>query len=173
MEWQQHRCQRPTFFNLKFHIVLKNFFEYTWHTVLHQFQLYNILIQLLYTLCYAPHKYSCHLSPHSTITVPLPIFPMLVPFMPITYSFHIVLVRSELWTEIVIQYNGGIFLSMSSWNRRSTRLMFCCHPWLQLDNCHVSLPGATRLKRLLTSLPVSGIYGLGWLVILRMGGAPG
>lgn len=47
-------------------------------------------------------------------------------------------------------------------------LMFSCHPWLQFDNCHVSLPGATKWKYLLTSLPVSGILGLGWLVTLRM-----
>ena len=51
---------------------LKKFFDIP--CMLLQFQVYNIVIQLLYISCCAHHECSYHLSPNSTITVSLIIF---------------------------------------------------------------------------------------------------
>lgn len=44
-------------------------------------------------------------------------------------EFHIGLVRGELWTQILIQSNGSIFLS-TFWNRRFTNLSYHLFPFL-------------------------------------------
>ena len=50
--------------------------------MLHWFQVYNIVIPQLSTLCHAHYKFSSHISPHSPTTKPLTVFPMLYPSSP-------------------------------------------------------------------------------------------
>lgn len=57
------------------------------NTVLHQFQVCDIVSGQVYTLCYALHNCSCHLPPYNAITTPLTdCIPCAVPVIPVTYS---------------------------------------------------------------------------------------
>ena len=61
----------------------KLFYNCTWHTVPHQFQVYNIMTRHLYNL-WSDHldKSSSHLIPHISITILLTILPMLYSIFP-------------------------------------------------------------------------------------------
>ena len=55
---------------ISFYFVLIFFtkiFESSWHTMLYELQVYIVVTQHLYTLCYAYHKYSYCLSPYSAL----------------------------------------------------------------------------------------------------------
>lgn len=46
------------------------------YRMLHEFQVYNIVVRQVYTLCSARHKHSFHPSPHKAATRSLTVFPM-------------------------------------------------------------------------------------------------
>ena len=50
--------------------------KYSWHTMLHYFQVCNTVIRQIYVMLCSP-KCGHHLSPYNTITIPLTLFPML------------------------------------------------------------------------------------------------
>ena len=65
--------------------------------MLHYLQVYNIMIQLLYILCYAHHKGSYHLSPYNAITTSLTAFFMLC----CLFSWLIHSITESLFSHII------------------------------------------------------------------------
>lgn len=55
-------------------------FEYSWCRRSRKFQVYDIVIAHLRTLCYTPHKCSYHQSPQDAVTISFDSIPCGVPF---------------------------------------------------------------------------------------------
>lgn len=81
----KHLLVSGTFLTPRFSLLL----GYSWHTILHEFPVYGLVIWQVSTCCCVHQSIdSYHLSHYIVIAVSLTYIPYAVPFILVTYSFH-------------------------------------------------------------------------------------